>query len=268
MGFFTKHVVSRWFNAGFAIQDEFPGVTAEADYNDQDNVMLIQGESTRIEDDAPNRAAVTENTGSPATNAAVAISEVGISDIVRLMHSLPGQGNSTELTAVLKTFKMFGVQLDSLVVEANRKEQLTRTRLDTLHREIENLQGGITQRQQEVAVLQLGHQEILKLNQTLQTLMSLEQDDTEATKLVSELKPSVSDWDATLNHSPLADITAFGDNETADSTSAISRRLNSRAIIDPGTEDDYIDLDLPPKQYSSIDAVAKRRQRRKATAKV
>jgi len=150
MGFFPKNAGSRLFNAGFAISDE-------------DSKLIDIAEE--LERDGEHEVAD--------------FGEIGCADVVHLLHSLPRKGNQTELHAIVKTFDVLGISIQSLLEEAQRKEQLTSERLEALDQEMHRLSEELEQRREETNMLNLGLEELNKLQESLQKMAQLEVQDQE-----------------------------------------------------------------------------------------
>ena len=164
MGFFPKNAGSRLFNAGFAISDEDSKLIDIAEELERD----------QAHDDG----------------AAAEFVDIGCADVVHLLHSLPRKGNQTELHAIVKTFDVLGISIQGLLDEAIRKEQLTSERLAALDQEILRLNEELEQRREETNMLNLGLEELHKLQESLQKMVELETQDHEQED--DEYEPVVS----------------------------------------------------------------------------
>jgi len=151
MGFFPKNAGSRLFNAGFAISDE-----------DSKLIDIVEE---------------LENHEAQGEGSEVDYSDIGCADVIHLLHSLPRKGNQTELHAIVKTFEVLGISLLSLLEEARRKKQLTNDRLVSLDQEIDRLNEELEQRREETNMLNLGLEELNKLEESLEKMVDLEAQD-------------------------------------------------------------------------------------------
>jgi len=200
MGFFPKNAGSRLFNAGFAISDE------------DSKLIDIAEELERDE----------ENSDGVASD----FTDVGCADVVHLLHSLPRKGNQTELHAIVKTFEVLGISLQGLLEEARRKEQLTSDRLLALDQEIQRLNEELEQRREETNMLNLGLEELHKLEESLEKMVELEAQDQE---FADDYTSSQSNkkFDSTSNTK-----SARESNDTQKSKSPSSAAATSQAAED------------------------------------
>jgi len=233
MGLFPKNAGSRLFNAGFAISAEdstLIDIAEELENNELDE------------------------------NAARDYSDIGCADVVHLLHSLPRKGNQTELHAIVKTFEVLGISVQSLLDDARRKKQLTDDRLNALDQEINRLNEELEQRREETNILNLGLEELNKLEDSLIRMVDLESQD-------HDRQPQDQDDEPTMERSK-ASIKSKGDDRDGNERDDLDTRSQKNRSKDaepvaygdaylPQGEDlietqKIIDLDRVPKSKTSM----------------
>lgn len=225
MGFFPKNAGSRLFNAGFAISDE----------------------DSKLIDIADELEKADEQNGGAERQGDL---DVGCADIVHLLHSLPRKGNQTELHAIVKTFDVLGISLENLIAEAQRKEQLTTDRLQALDEEINRLNEELESRREESNMLNLGLEELHKLEESLQRMAELEAaDQAEIAEEEKSNKAAVAEQEKASDEGDEAEPVAPGD---------AAYQLHGEDLVETQK---VIDLDRPPKEISSSRKTRRRRKK-------
>ena len=212
MGFFPKNAGSRLFNAGFAISDE------------DSKLIDIAEELERDESELNDVAAYTD---------------IGCADVVHLLHSLPRKGNQTELHAIVKTFEVLGISIQNLLEEAQRKEKLTTERLVALDQEIIRLNEELEQRREETNMLNLGLEELQKLEESLEKMVELEtqdQDDDEFATTATRSSRSSSSRTSESKTSKSKNLARGNDDASDEQQDQAERNDNSRGQIEPEEE--------------------------------
>jgi FtsZ-binding cell division protein ZapB len=94
--------------------------------------------------------------------------EYGISDLVKLFHSLPQQNVNAEISTVVRTIASFNINIDHLIEDLIHQESLAKKRVKVLELEIELFKAKIMNRKKEMDLLQMGISELGKANNHLQ----------------------------------------------------------------------------------------------------
>ncbi|WP_455203512.1 hypothetical protein [Kaarinaea lacus] len=94
-------------------------------------------------------------------------SDYGIEEVMNLFHSLPHQSNKVEASAVVRTMSSFNIDINEIIDDAEAKESLTQKRLKILKLEIELFKAKIQKREKELALLELGLNEMTKTKKFL-----------------------------------------------------------------------------------------------------
>lgn len=186
MGFFSRSVAVKFSDRDLTVEDLEEllfGAHGDSVLHNAESLQKVDAaEETHlpelpqgVEKDTEEPLALTLKQGITAP-ARFSLLEVGVADIVRLFNSLPGRGNKTELRAILKTFHTFGLDLDALVAEVARKEELTLDRIKVLQEDIVELDNSLKLNKEELEILELGHKEIQKLNTAIGKMLVLEND--------------------------------------------------------------------------------------------
>lgn len=234
MGLFQKNA-SKLFSSSFAIEPEDTVIKAEKKKKDKDKVaeeILVDDIlSSDIED------ATFENIDPESVvSAGVTLS---ISQVIQLVRSLPQQGTSVELHAVLRTLEMFDIDIRNVLDDSYRKESMATHRIETLFSEISTLDEEIEKRAKEIKVLEVGISEMARVNECLELMLKLDDEVLEA-ELEDQMSDSVPTIEAPVKEPP----------ETKSKKKSAAEKLDD--YVKEGKTETLdgiiIDLDSPPKK--------------------
>lgn len=93
--------------------------------------------------------------------------DYSIEDVMSLFNGFPNQGSDIEAAAVVRTLSSFDVNLDDVMDDANTKEEFTKKRLKVLQLEIALFKAKIQKREKEIALLDVGLNEMAKTKKRL-----------------------------------------------------------------------------------------------------
>lgn len=133
--------------------------------------------------------------------------DYGIEEAMNLFHSLPQQSNNVEVSAIVRTLSSFNIDVNEIIDDAEAKESLTQKRLKILKLEIELFKAKIQKREKEMALLELGLNEMTKTKKFLKQGMKLigsAQKGATPKKKVRNLKRKINKSSSANTHS-LAD---------------------------------------------------------------
>jgi hypothetical protein len=236
MGLFHKKTGSKLFASSFAISASETGRASKSEVDRQNEHEVTIGTVESDDDfDEPCKA-------------------VSIADVIRLIRCLPNKGTEAELFAVLKTLEIFDVDVDYLLSESARKEEVTTTRIKALNSDIKVLEDQIEQRQKEVAILEVGLNELNKVNECLILMAKLGEtfDKETAGEIVEETSSSeqiasISDSDESDNITNTVEVDAADQDQTDTiGDSNANEGGNKELDAECGDSAQVIDLDSTP----------------------
>lgn len=233
MGLFHKNSSSKLFASSFAISTADSGLSK----HDKDviSVDMVDIKESFTEPNA-----------------------VSIAAVIRLIRCLPNRGTESELFAVLKTLEIFNVDVDYLLSESARKEEVTTNRIKALNSDIRVLEDQIEQRQKEVSILEVGLNELSKVNECLVLMAKLGESFDQASSDVIIEEPTSSDDIAVTDVAKLDQSDEVYDITNSKSDDAKKITDLDSAQVDEDVDDTSISSKIKRKKKQSIevDAVA------------
>ena len=117
---------------------------------------------------APNNLSRHNNTPKFVDGSGNNTDDFGVTDLIRLFHSLPQLNFDAEISAAVRTIASHNVNVQALIEELANQQSLAMKRVKVLELEVELFKAKIKNRRKELDLLQIGISELAKSKDYLQ----------------------------------------------------------------------------------------------------